>query len=195
MPGPSRRQRARHWSGTWSPVPGAGPSFFFSVRSGAQVASLPAEISPSRNLWPGIEARIGRPADRSTRLATRWGWLAAAAVILVSLSSAATAWFLRDRAPVAVTLPGGAGTASVTEATYLQAVDDLTAALNERRPKLNPQTLAVVERNLRIIDEAIQETREALARDPGNQAITELLRASYQRKIDLLQRAADNAES
>jgi hypothetical protein len=52
-----------------------------------------------------------------------------------------------------------------------------------------------VEHNLRIIDEAIRETQAALAEDPRNERVAQLLWASWEKKIDLLKRAAQHAES
>jgi hypothetical protein len=83
----------------------------------------------------------------------------------------------------------------VTEAAFQRAAEELTQTLEQRRNELSPTALAVVEQNLRIIDEAIRETQEALAVDPRNERVAELLWASWEKKIDLLKRAAQHAES
>lgn len=70
-------------------------------------AALPA-LTPSRDLWEGIAARIDAPvasigtSSRTTasRRISR-GWLAAAAVALVTLSSGTTYWMTRGTAPSA----------------------------------------------------------------------------------------------
>ena len=55
---------------------------------------------------------------------------------------------------------------------------------------LSPRTLAVLERNLTIIDAAIRESEEALKTDPGDPTLEEMLLARYQQRLELLQRAA-----
>jgi hypothetical protein len=46
-----------------------------------------------------------------------------------------------------------------------------------------------VEESLRVVDDAIAEARQALARDPGNLAIADVLSANHEQKLDLLRRA------
>jgi hypothetical protein len=46
-----------------------------------------------------------------------------------------------------------------------------------------------VEASLRVIDDAIDEARHALAADPANLDLLDLLAASYERKLELLRRA------
>ena len=58
-----------------------------------------------------------------------------------------------------------------------------------------PETRAIVERNLAVIDAALRESREALAKDPHNHALEELLLSAYRQKIDWLKRAATYAKT
>jgi hypothetical protein len=58
------------------------------------------------------------------------------------------------------------------------------------RTQLAPETVRILEENLRIIDTAIQEARAALARDPQSAALGEMWRSAYQRKLELLEQAA-----
>jgi hypothetical protein len=76
------------------------------------------------------------------------------------------------------------------EAEYVRASDELLALLELGRHELSPATVAVVERNLEIIDDAIEETRRALERDPGDPRVGYLLASMYEQKIDLLRRTA-----
>lgn len=68
-------------------------------------------------------------------------------------------------------------------------IAELSAALQARRTRLAPETVRVIEENLRTIDRAIQEAQAALAADPGNQRPAHTILAMYMRKIDLLQQA------
>ncbi len=47
----------------------------------------------------------------------------------------------------------------------------------------------MVKDNLAIIDAAVSEMEQALARDPGNRELPALLVTAYRQEIDLLQRA------
>jgi hypothetical protein len=49
--------------------------------------------------------------------------------------------------------------------------------------------VATIEKNLQIIDQAIAESRAALARDPNNPDLPLMLSGVYQTKVELLQHA------
>jgi anti-sigma factor RsiW len=76
------------------------------------------------------------------------------------------------------------------DAQYDAAVVDLERVLREQRERLDPRTVVVLERNLRVIDDAIGEARQALATDPANALLNAHLAGARQRKLDLLRRAA-----
>ncbi|HEY2825651.1 MAG TPA: hypothetical protein VGI83_08910 [Gemmatimonadales bacterium] len=154
----------------------------------ALLKDLPRSIEPPRDLYPAIGARVAaRHAERGHRRQVVWLVLAAA-VALVAASSAVTAWLLRQsRPPVVAVLPADA---RVVEAGYVQAAEDLQQLLASSRVRLAPATVTIIQRNLAVIDRAIRESRDALARDPRNQEAARLLWETYQQKLDLLQRAA-----
>lgn len=187
----------------------------------AETRALPREIAPPRDLWPDIAARLPsrgglaapqaspdpvivvdfRAAARRSAV-RRWAPLAAAAVMLVVLSSGITAYLMQagQNASVAV-VPIAAPAASTaqpvtalaaftpTEMEYIGAVEALEADLNALRGQLSPQTVATIEENLRIIDQAIREARAALEKDPANGDLPLLLSSVYQKKVELLQTA------
>jgi hypothetical protein len=76
------------------------------------------------------------------------------------------------------------------EREYSQEVDEVQRALRQNRESLSPETVQILEENLRIIDSAIQEARTALASDPQSGMLGELLRSAYRRKVELLKQAA-----
>ena len=80
--------------------------------------------------------------------------------------------------------------ASFADAQYDAAVVDLERVLQEQRQHLNPRTVLVLERNLRIIDEALREARAALEYDPANPLLNAHLADARRRKLDLLRKAA-----
>ena len=124
--------------------------------------------------------------------------LGAAAILLIAVSSGVTAVALRgpraDGSPPArrgdeheVTATPVSDLGAI-EQEYLSSASTLRAALDQERPTLTPATVVLVERNLRIIDEAIAEARAALMRDPASAALRALLRKSHEQKIDFLRR-------
>ncbi|HEY2374623.1 MAG TPA: zf-HC2 domain-containing protein [Gemmatimonadaceae bacterium] len=154
--------------------------------------ALPDEIDPPIDLWTDVHERI---QPMSARWRQRW-ILAAAAIVLVAASSAVTAILVRRPIivrPVAVSttiasnqLPASARS---VDADYAAAIHDLNETLDENRAKLDPSTVAKVEASLHVIDGAIDEARRALAADPANLTLLDLLAANYERKLELLRRA------
>lgn len=168
----------------------------------ADAAGLPPSLEPGRDLWPEIrdEIRRRRPGVAAARPGTRGRWtrralLAAAAVALVVLSSTITL-LLRERGggppPPVSTAPDAAIRADLLdwETQVAEAARELGLVLARDRNALAPETVAILEENLRIIDDAIRESRAALAADPANAALGQMLWATYRKKLDLLQQAA-----
>lgn len=166
-----------------------------------RAAALPRTIEPPKSAWTVVRARLRIPTARRTRGALwlqQWGLRAAAALALVAGSSALTVLalrggpFARDEAVL-----NRAGTPVVPAAvqavdrSYADVVDELTVAVNAQRQTLNPQTIAILERTLRVIDQAIAEARAALAADPRNDALVDVLSANYEQKVQLLRRASE----
>ena len=80
--------------------------------------------------------------------------------------------------------------ATFADVQYDAAVADLERVLREESERLDPQTVMVIERNLRAIDEAIREARAALDADPANTYLNSHLADARRRKLELLRRAA-----
>jgi len=177
----------------------------------AAASELPREIRSPRDLWAGIDARLeGETVSRrvipALRVAglPRWA-LAAAALALVVVTAAVSSVLTRrwDEAMALKLQRGGDAAATAPaarpdppldaeEARFLAASRDLVAGLE--RQDLTPETMAIVRRNLAVIDAAIAELHRALRKDPGNGDLTRMLLATYQRKIDLLEQAARAGE-
>jgi hypothetical protein len=79
--------------------------------------------------------------------------------------------------------------ANFGDAQYEDAVRDLERVLAAGRSSLDPETVRVLEENLRAIDAAIEQSRRALARDPANTYLNSHLARARQRKLALLRRA------
>jgi len=86
-------------------------------------------------------------------------------------------------------------TVSFADAQYDAAVADLESAVKKGRGRLDANTIAIVEHNLQIIDQAIDQARQALAADPANAYLSSHLFEARRRKLDLLRRAAALSQS
>ncbi len=74
--------------------------------------------------------------------------------------------------------------------TYDQEIASLRAIVNERRGELDPATVAVLEKNLAIIDQAIAESKAALAQNPSSAFLLDRLTDAYQSKLRVLRAVA-----
>lgn len=73
--------------------------------------------------------------------------------------------------------------------TYDMEIASLHTLLDARRSRLNPETMAVIEKNLHVIDEAIRQSREALAKDPNSKLLNNQLDRTLAQKTGLLRAA------
>ncbi len=76
------------------------------------------------------------------------------------------------------------------EETYDREIARLLVVYNQRRPNLDSTTVAVVKKNLKIIDDAIAQTKVALRRDPASQFLMESLNDAFDTKVQLLRKVA-----
>jgi len=163
----------------------------------ASTETLAREIPPGRDLWPEIRTEIAAaPAWSGSR--TRWIGLAAS--LLVVMLAGSTALWLRDGDPPPAAghargdvVPAGyEPPASFDEEVreYVEAAELLQASIRERGSRLSPETLAVLEKNLAIIDRAITEVHDVLASDPGDRGNALMLQAMHQQKVELLRRVS-----
>ncbi len=158
--------------------------------------ALAPGIAPAVDFWPSIASRL-EPELRvlpSPRALFVHRALAAAAAVAVIL----TALWTTDRlggapAPGGNPDPAHAVLArmemAAAEAHYESAASDLRRALDARRSGLAAETAAVIEKNLDIIDAALDESRKALAADPANRTLTDLVASAHRRKVEFLQLA------
>jgi hypothetical protein len=168
----------------------------------AHAAALPRSVSPPRDLWPEISRRIER--ERAWSWARIGSWspvLAVAATVVVALlvvfvrppaptpahtvvipSPAAGAW---KGHPAAVQMDPGL---VAMERDYQAAANALLVALQERKDELAPGTLASVERNLAVIDEALAEVHRALEKDPFSPELGRMLVSTHRKRVDVLRK-------
>lgn len=224
-------------------------------------ASLPV-LTPSRDLWSGIADRLDTPVvsigssspqTANVRRAVSFRLLAAAAALLMAVSSGATYLFTRASS-TSGTQPTQVAGGTAQAATAAQSIDsaqaknatpssvvasqntgatasnfangndvranaDLNAdfrtrsryasnngnsvefvyereitamrrIVDERLGDLDSTTVLEIERNLRIIDKAIDDSRRALQNDPRSRFLSTQLDRALENKLDVLRRIA-----
>ena len=220
-------------------------------------ASLPP-ITPSRDLWAGIEARIrtpivplveGMPVQRPRRTVSLRSAAIAAGLLAVINAGVSYRFMNRPATPTATTateppmpapvamrtsvrrepmmamplpvptrpvsaprrgstivLAANGATADVDQGpdepqqqprrreaaklVYDREITRLRAIVDSGRHKLDPATMALLDRNLRIIDTAIDQCNQALQRDSSSTFLIESLNNAYATKVKLLRIAA-----
>jgi anti-sigma-K factor RskA len=176
-----------------------------------RAAELPKSIDPPTDVWLNIRSAIsrdesalkaGNPVSRSGIRQRRYV-LAAAAILIAVLSSAGTILYMKalysgtsSSGAVANNSSGEATPATlaaftIEENNYLRTASMLQDLLDQQEASLAPETVVQLKASLRTIDEAILEARNALARDPANKLLVQMLAASYKQKVDLLRRTTE----
>ena len=170
-------------------------------------ASMPKSIDPPEEAWTTIRAAIERDEKAlgmQVKPVRGSGWrtpsaIAAAILVAAIMSSGGTYLLMRDRGSTGSGAATDTGTATpatlaaftVEENNYLRTASILQDLLDQQQSSLAPETVAQLKASLHTIDEAILEARGALARDPANKMLVEMLSASYRQKVDLLRRTTE----
>ena len=162
----------------------------------AMAASLPAGVTPGRDLWPGIEQAILRPAQPARAWNTVWAQ--AAAVVLLIAGSSGITWLavkgdVDYRGPLVVSsdnlfepVSGEFGRQFTLGNDYLEARNRLEGGLEEKLESLSPEAREVVVTNLNTIRVAIKDINNSLAEEPGNTLLQELLLSTYHEEMSLM---------
>ena len=79
---------------------------------------------------------------------------------------------------------------TASELAFAGEISELQSVLVQRRNQLDPETVKVVEDNLKLIDTAVSRARAALAKDPASGFLTRQLDGALQKKVDLLRTMA-----
>ena len=143
------------------------------------VDRLARDISPDRDLWPGIAGRIGR--KRGHRPLWAYG-LAASLFVAVGAGSV---WFSVVRHAPGAAAPELAAAPS-PEAAYFAQRAAFAENTVETAPNLTPATRAVILKNLQVIEGSMQQIEQALEQDPNNPRLRSLLYDLYQNEARLL---------
>jgi len=172
------------------------------------IHETPPPTAPLDELWPSIRARIEQSkvvslgnagngtGEGGTGKRGRWvaslGVLAAAAIIAFAVLRTTRHVDIGDSTIAGIDNSNPALIAVVDSAhAYEQEARILLDKLELRRAMLRPETAQALAHDLHVVDVAIAELKEAVARDPNNPALRRLLATSYRQKVDLLKRVSN----
>jgi Putative zinc-finger len=79
---------------------------------------------------------------------------------------------------------------AAADVVYGREIEMLQVIVKERKTQLDSSTVAVIQKNLEIIDAAIAQSRAALARDPASRMLNQQLTHALDKKVELLRTAA-----
>lgn len=172
-------------------------------------------LEPPAHVWRSIQAKAHTATldeARGTRgrgnisltFASRQPvrWLAAAALLVVAMGIGVYSLWTRNQAPAATVAGGGAANpatlvASVeadlqaAEAHYEKAIEGLEQIARSDDETLDPAVAAVLQKNLQVIDQAIDESRAAVRAEPASANAQESLFDAMRNKVALLQQTVE----
>ena len=186
----------------------------------ARANELPGELEPKRNLWPGIEERLGpqlQPAPRRQEQGNgMWAWLldhglregmaaaAAVAVLIVGVFHAPQ----RNTPPgsdlVVTNLSSETSRSGPEAATFARMIwgfeaesrgadRTLVTALKDDPGPLWPEDIQAIDQSLETLGSAIAEASAALREDPENPILIRRLSGYYKKRLALLKMATQLA--
>lgn len=152
------------------------------------VQELPREIRPGRDLWPEIEDRISISNRHSSREAHWWNSPILSAASLVIAASALTFALTRPGAMDDTALQGVASqaTTATLDPGFLVNRKRLESQLKGRLAELSPEMQGVVRQNLASIRGSLREMSMALASDPDNADLQDLLLSTYEQELQVM---------
>lgn len=176
------------------------------LRTVRAVAFTLDRCEPPADLFARIRARAATepaPAPRwlawpNTRVA--WGvWLASAGALVIAMAIGLAP--LVGRAPQDEPAADAPGSASLVdsvqadlqaaEAHYDRAIQGLEQIARGEAGELDPQVAAVLQKNLQVVDQAIDESRAALRTQPASATAQEGLFEAMRAKVALLQQTVE----
>ena len=162
---------------------------------------LATEITPERDLWPGIEEAINAPKR------SHWTPMlaqAAAVVLLVGASSMITYVVVKyddantppqtivQVAPSNLVFEQAAfGPDHTLESLYGRAGGNVQSNLERELKNLSPEARQDINRNLAVIRQAIDEISAALEKEPNNVFLQELLVEAYGNELAVMNRVGN----
>ena len=165
----------------------AGITYTLTERSLAPREDPPAaQGNPTPGQTPRIDSGFGRQPSPSTVAALPGGLEGGKSTNVSSVSDASPP----RRGTAASMASQSQNPSGQPEAVYGKEIAALQQIMSQRKTLLDSSTVVIIERNLRIIDAAIEQSRAALAKDPASLLLSEQLTHVLDKKVELLRTAA-----
>jgi hypothetical protein len=161
-------------------------------------AALEPAIPPGR-VWSRIEKEIRSGGARGTNpgrgivhaVAASWTWLAAAAVLMLAVFIGVR--FAPQRSPGPAIAVDAASAEAVeaelklAEEHYQKAISGLERIASAENSPFDENTATTLQKNLAVINQAIDESRAAVRAEPASQQAQYSLMENFKTKLALLQ--------
>lgn len=172
---------------------------------GIQAAAFTLDrVEPSPDVWGRIEAGVQagrRPGLSMADWPARWMAIAAA-LLLATAFGVYALWSRPSSAPaVAVDAPSASDPAALVasveadlqaaEAHYEKAIQGLELIAKSDTDALDPAVATVLQKNLQVIDQAIDESRAAVRAQPASMNAQDSLFDAMRDKVALLQQTVE----
>lgn len=159
-------------------------------------------VAPPDHIWLEIAGQIHladrpTPADataQTRRRSAAWQWIGLAAALVLTTLLTYAVIHLRDQAPATTGNAAASGSVetvaqelSLALEHYDKAIAELELLAKNNDGTIDPVTAATLQKNLGVIDQAIAESRAALANDPQSQPAFDSLIDALRRKVGILQ--------
>jgi len=167
-------------------------SLVADLRELRRAARALGSVPPPAGAWPRVAAAIARRPRRFTFV----HGLAAAAVLAVAAAAGLRVGSRPAQTPAQTdaAAPTPAELAETVETElqqaeqhYQRAISGLEQIARTQQGELDPQTAAMLQKNLAVIDQAISESRAALKVEPDSEPAQQSLLDSFKQKVALLQ--------
>jgi len=188
---PERQRRFSPWMGIAAAalvVSTAGITYTLtsrSVRSG-QTAQIAQVVTPDSQTQPGTTTDAGPAANTPESVNVGSGGVQRTGT---NSRVAQSDTQIRRVSPPANLATRVMADREQSEAVYGKEIDMLQKIVSQRKTQLDSATIAIIEKNLQIIDAAIEQSRAALARDPASQLLGQQLTHALDKKVELLRTA------
>ena len=157
-----------------------------------ELAALPESIEPPEYLWGKIQSQLQDPQplqpESQIQRGLNYRWLfygVAASFLFAFLSLGITVWNQFNATTLIRHLVAHSGNNSNVATVQLATPINLS----DRFKHVSPETRAVVETNMEVIQTALNQIYGALAQDPDNQDLNDILRETLEQKRKLLETA------
>ncbi len=174
-------------------------------------AHLDRRLSSEAALWSGVSAKLRSEESKQSARHSRPSWIKAlrplfstrhlayalALVVLSVAGTLVTVGILENRETTTTSgiadnrdFESAMRSIARAEREYVQAIRLLSGIVEKRKPTLDPELVAELERNLKAIDENIAATRQAFREHPSDPELALYMLAAYAKKVELLQEIA-----